>query len=78
MTHTIEELFAEAVELGERERASLAGMLINSLEPAADSKLDESWIAEIKRRIHALENGEVAEVSWEEVRSRLWAHFKHD
>lgn len=78
MTHSVEELFAEAVELGERDRASLAGMLINSLEPPADSRLDESWIAEIKRRIHALDSGELTEVPWEEVRARLWAHFKHD
>ena len=78
MTHTVEELFAEAVELGERERASLAGMLITSLEPPADSKIDESWIAEIKRRVRSLESGETTAVPWEEVRSRLWARFKQD
>jgi len=75
MTHTVEEIFAEAVELGESDRAALAGMLLHSLEPDPDARMDEAWVKEIKRRIKALESGEVEPVSWEEARARLWARF---
>ncbi|MEP6484200.1 MAG: addiction module protein [Rudaea sp.] len=78
MTHTVEEIFAEAVELGERERASLAGLLIHSLEPSRDSRVDESWLVEIKNRIRAMDSGGVSEVPWEEVRARLWARFNQN
>ena len=59
MSHTIEEIFAEAVELQESDRAALAGMLLHSLEPSPDARMDDAWIEEIKRRIKALESGEV-------------------
>ena len=75
MTHTVQEIFEEAVELGERDRADLAGMLLHSLEPHPDARMDEAWVKEIKRRIKALETGEVKPVSWEEARARLWARF---
>ena len=75
MTHTVEEIFAEAVELGEGDRAALAGMLLHSLEPAPDARMDEAWVKEIRRRIKAHESGELTSVSWEEARARLWARF---
>ena len=78
MTHSVEEIYAEAVELGENDRAALAGLLLNSLEPPADDRLDEAWVTEIKRRIRSLESGEAKEVSWEEARARLWARFNND
>jgi putative addiction module component (TIGR02574 family) len=78
MTHSVEEIYAEAVELGESDRAALAGLLLNSLEPPADDRLDEAWVKEIKRRIRSLESGEATEVSWEEARARLWARFNNN
>jgi putative addiction module component (TIGR02574 family) len=75
MSHTIEEIFAEAVELQENDRAALAGMLLHSLEPSPDARMDDAWVEEIKRRIKALEAGEVKSVPWEEARARLWARF---
>jgi putative addiction module component (TIGR02574 family) len=78
MTHSVEEIFAEAAELGENDRAALAGLLLTSLEPVPDAKLDDSWVQEIRRRIKAHETGEISEVSWEEARTRLWARFSTD
>jgi putative addiction module component (TIGR02574 family) len=78
MTHSVEEIFAEAAELGENDRAALAGLLLTSLEPLPDVKLDDSWVQEIRRRIKAHEAGEISEVSWEEARARLWARFSTD
>jgi putative addiction module component (TIGR02574 family) len=78
MTHSVQEIFAEAAELGENDRAALAGLLLTSLEPTPDTKLDESWVQEIQRRVRAHEAGQIAEVSWEEARTRLWARFSND
>ncbi len=78
MTHSVEEIFAEAAELGESDRAALAGLLLTSLEPTPDAKLGESWVQEIRRRISAHEAGQISEVSWEEARARLWARFTAD
>ena len=75
MTHTVEEIFAEAVELGESDRADLAGMLLHSLEPHPDARMDDAWVKEIKRRIEAHKSGQMESVSWEEARARLWARF---
>jgi putative addiction module component (TIGR02574 family) len=75
MTHTIEEIFAEASELRENDRAALAGMLLHSLEPAPDAGTDDAWEKEIRRRVKALASGEVKEIPWEEARARLWARF---
>ena len=78
MTHSVEEIFAEAAELGENDRAALAGLLLTSLEPMPDAKLDESWVQEVRRRFRAHEAREIPEVSWEEARARLWARFNTD
>ena len=78
MTHSVEEIFAEAAELDENDRAALAGLLLTSLEPIPDTTLDESWVKEIRRRVRAHEAGEITEVPWEEARARLWARFNND
>ncbi len=64
MSHTIEEIFAEAVELQENDRAALAGMLLHSLEPSPDARMDDAWVEEIKRRIDVVwTSGEVKDGS---------------
>jgi putative addiction module component (TIGR02574 family) len=71
MSRTFTELWREAVELTEEERASLAGLLIESLEGEPDPDVEAAWAAEIERRVADVENGTVKTVPWEEVRRRL-------
>lgn len=62
----------EALRLPVDVRAALAGELLESLDGgAADPGYEEAWSAEIKRRLDALESGEMATISVEEFLARL-------
>ena len=71
MSRTFTELWKEASELSEEDRADLAGLLIESLEGEPDDDVDAAWAAEIKRRVAELDAGTVKSIPWEEVRQRL-------
>ena len=71
MSDVLVELFRQASELPEEDRATLAGLLIESLESEYETGVDEAWAAEIERRIAELESGRVKSIPWEEVRAKL-------
>jgi putative addiction module component (TIGR02574 family) len=71
MSRTFTELWREAAELTEEERASLAGLLIESLEGEPDPDVEAAWAAEIEERVAELDAGTAKTVPWEEVRQRL-------
>ena len=71
MAKNLEDVLRDAVELSERDRATLAGLLIDSLEAEAEPGADDAWIAEIGRRVAELDKGTVKTIPWEEVRRRL-------
>ena len=64
-------LFRDASELSEHDRATLAGLLIESLEADPDPDVEAAWTAEIQRRVADIEAGKVETIPWEEVRQRL-------
>ena len=65
------ELYAQAMKLSVGERAALAVLLLESLEPDTDDGVDAAWREEIERRIYELDQGTVTPVAWEQVRARL-------
>ena len=71
MSKTFNELVREAADLPEHDRATLAGLLIDSLEGEPDPGVETAWAAEIERRVAEVEAGTVKTVPWEEVRQRL-------
>ena len=71
MSRTFTELWREAAELTEEERASLAGLLIESLEGEPDPDVEAAWAAEIEKRVAELEGGTANTIPWDEVRRRL-------
>lgn len=71
MSRTFIDLWKEASELSEKDRADLAGLLIESLEGEPDEGVEAAWAAEIERRVEQLEAGTVKGIPWEEVRQRL-------
>ena len=71
MSTHVTELFAKASILSEEERATLAGLLIESLESEVDSDVEEAWRVEIERRLAELDAGTVETVPWETVKARL-------
>jgi putative addiction module component (TIGR02574 family) len=72
MDRNLKEMFREAFDLPESDRATLAGLLIESLEPAPDPGVEELWAEESERRWREIESGAVETIPWEEVRAKLF------
>ena len=73
MTQEATELLHKALALPEKERAELAGTLIDSLDPAIDENVEQAWQEEIARRIADIESGKVKTVPWDTVRKEAQA-----
>jgi putative addiction module component (TIGR02574 family) len=71
MSTHVTELFKQASILSEEERATLAGLLIESLESEVDPDVEEAWRVEIERRLAELDAGTVKTVPWETVKAKL-------
>lgn len=71
MTRAVQELYEKASELTANDRAELAGLLLESIEEAADEGVEEAWAAEIERRMAEYRAGRVKTIPWSEVRARL-------
>jgi putative addiction module component (TIGR02574 family) len=72
MSTHVTELFAKASTLSDEERATLAGLLIESLESEVDSDVEEAWRVEIERRVAELDSGTAETVPWEVVKAELF------
>lgn len=70
MTRAVHELYERASELPPEDRAELAGLLLESIEPA-DEGVEEAWAVEIERRMADFRDGKVKTIPWSEVRARL-------
>jgi putative addiction module component (TIGR02574 family) len=71
MSRTFTDVWKEAAELSDEERATLAGLLIESLEGDPDPDVEAAWAAEIEKRVAELDAGTVESIPWEQVRQRL-------
>jgi len=65
-----QELLKKALALPEKERADLAGSLINSLDETVDENAEAAWQEEIARRLEEVRSGKVKTTSWDEVRQK--------
>lgn len=71
MSRTFTDVWKEAAELSDKDRAALAGLLIESLEGDPDPDVEAAWAAEIEKRVAELDAGTVESIPWEQVRQRL-------
>lgn len=71
MARSVVELFDEASQLDEPDRATLAGLLLESLEQEPNPDVEGAWKLEIARRIEGLDSGLAPLVPWEEVKAKL-------
>jgi putative addiction module component (TIGR02574 family) len=71
MSTPVGDLFRQASELDEHNRATLAGLLLESLEHEVDEDVEAAWQAEIERRLAELDANSVKLVPWEEVKAKL-------
>jgi putative addiction module component (TIGR02574 family) len=73
MSRRLEDIAAEALELGEESRAALAKQLLDSLpEPSPHESLDR-WVSEAARRYQDLVAGKARAVPSEDVLRKLEA-----
>jgi putative addiction module component (TIGR02574 family) len=63
----------DALALPDEIRASLAGALLNSLDPESEEGVDSAWLNEIQRRAAELNSGAVTAAPWTEVDAKLRA-----
>ena len=73
MSRDLKELIREAVQLPESDRATLAGVMLESLDPQPTPEVKAAWSREIERRVHEIDNGTVELLDWEDVRAELFA-----
>jgi putative addiction module component (TIGR02574 family) len=71
MATELRQLFLDALELSDSERATLAGLLIGSLEGPEDPDVESAWATEAERRWQEIESGAVKTIPWEEVKAKL-------
>ncbi len=71
MARDLKELFSEAADLSEHDRATLAGLLIESLDPNPDPEVEGAWADEIAKRVVELDAGTVETIPWEQVRNEM-------
>ena len=71
MSTAIRELFRQASVLNEHDRATLAGLLLESLEHDIDKDVGSAWKEEIEQRLAELDTGSVKRAPWEEVKAKL-------
>ena len=65
-----QELLKKALALPDKERADLAGSLIDSLDDPVDENAEAAWQEEIVRRLEDVRSGKVKTISWNDVRQK--------
>ena len=70
MMQEAQELLKKALALPDKERADLAGSLIDSLDDTVDENAEAAWQEEVVRRLHEVRSGKVKTTSWNDVRQK--------
>jgi hypothetical protein len=70
MSTLLDDLERQARALTSREKATLARILIEELDPALDAEVEQLWIAEAQLRYEAFLNGELEALRGDDVMAR--------
>jgi putative addiction module component (TIGR02574 family) len=73
MARDLKELIREAAEMPESDRATLAGVMLQSLDPRPTPEIAAAWSREIERRVREIDDGSVELLDWQDVRAELFA-----
>ena len=71
MTNSASTLLQQVLDLPEHDRAEIAARLLESLDEADRTDIDEAWAHEIERRCAALDSGDAVTSDWETFRTRI-------
>ena len=69
------DLIEEVLKLGARERANMAGRLLESLDDLSAEELESLWLDEAQRRDAAIQDGKLPSVPAQQVLAELKAMF---
>ena len=72
MQRDLKQVFRELFGLPEDQRALLAGLLIESLDPGQDPDAEKLWLKVAERRWQEIESGAVKTIPWEEVKAKVF------
>ena len=72
MERNLNDVFQQAVQLPERDRATLAGLLIETLDAVSEPDVEAAWSEEIEQRLAEIDAGTVELIPWEDVRAELF------
>jgi putative addiction module component (TIGR02574 family) len=75
MERRFEQLYREALELPETERAELAGFLLRSLDPPPELDVEAAWDEVIELRVREIDESTVHTIPWEQVRAEMYAQL---
>ncbi len=73
MARDLKALIREASELPDNDRATLAGVMIESLDPKPTPEIKAAWSREIERRVREVDEGTAELIDWEDIRAELFA-----
>ena len=76
MSALLDELEKQSRLLTAQEKATLARILIEELDPSQDCDVEQVWIAEAQRRYHAYLKGEIEAHPGDEVMSKARNRLK--
>jgi hypothetical protein len=76
MSALLNELERQSRLLTAEEKATLARILIEGLDPAVDRDVEQLWISEAQRRYQAYRNGEIESHPGDEVMTRVRKRLK--
>ena len=76
MSTLFDELEKQARLLTPQEKATLARILIEDLDPSRDTEVEQIWIAEAQRRYELYLKGETESLAGDEVMSRARNRLK--
>ena len=76
MSTLFDQLEKQTRMLTPQEKASLARILIEELDPSSDSDVEQLWTAESQRRYDAYLKGELKSISGDQVMGRARSRLK--
>jgi hypothetical protein len=76
MSALFDELEKQARTLTASEKATLARILIEELDPSLDADVEQLWVAEAQRRYEAFRKGELVALPGDEVMVRARRRLK--
>jgi putative addiction module component (TIGR02574 family) len=68
MATAFEKVAEQARSLNAAERLRLANQLLQSVEPQISEQIEQTWEAEIQRRISQIDSGNAEGRTWEEIK----------